>query len=78
MKKDMRTITHQLICQHEDSFETKCTIASSKKIFERWPEKVHNHGLVTPFSAKPNHTGDAHCRTQRFIDLPLMTKLRTF
>ena len=73
-----QSITYQLICQHEDSFESKCMIARTKEVFERWPKKVHNHGLVTPFSAEPKHAGDAHCRTQIFIDLPLMTKLRTF
>ena len=50
---------YQLICQQEDSLETKLAVAKVEEILQTGPEEIEDHGVVVTFSAEPANEWDA-------------------
>ena len=68
----------ELIGQKEDSLEGKLAVAEVEKIFERWAEKVENHGVVITLCAEPADKGNTDTAGKRLVDTCLIFELRVF
>ena len=68
-------MTHQLVCQKQNSLETEFAVAKVEEVFERGAEKVEDHGVVVTFSAEPSDEGNADTAGESLIDLGLVLEL---
>ena len=67
---------YQLICQQEDSLETKLAVAKVEEIFQRRAEKIKNHGIVVAFGSKPSNEGHTNTTSESLVDLGFVLELR--
>jgi len=68
----------ELIGQKEDSLEGELAVAEVEEIFERWAEKVENHGVVITLCAEPADKGNTDTAGKRLVDTCLIFELRVF
>ena len=68
-------MTHQLVCQKQNSLETEFAVAEVEEVFERRTEEIDYHCVVVAFGTEPTNKRDADTTGEGLVDLGLILEL---
>ena len=71
-------MTHQLVCQKQNSLETEFAVAEVEEVFERRTEEIDYHCVVVAFRSKPADERNADATRKGLVDFGLVLELRVF